>query len=266
MFIYNAICIYVSVTSTSYLSKSIVVSSVTITSTASLSSSTGNSKFYDNTKKVSINELPESVSPLSVSSISFTNISEEIGPIPPPRMFSDAVISTLQAADAVQSSQHNADQIKIKETELNTQRMTKNVNVNGNESGSRVEPLIAQISNLNVNNYLNGELFIEDYLVPYDYEDEWSSPYVEEVPAKEPQFSAVPKKSALKKPKNQNNFTFIASNSNGPSDAKPFHLTQSNITNGYVATTIVYHSHLPTFCITLQVCPFKDKTLQWKHR
>lgn len=237
------------VTSTSYLSKSIVVSSVTVTPSASSSSTTTNSKFYDssmNTRNFAINEIPESASPLSVSNITFSNISEEIGPIPPPRMFSDAVISTLQAAEADDNRNSSSDQTKSQQAPgFNAQR-PGNDTVNGSESSARVEPLIAQISNLNVNNFLNGDsYFIEDYYPNFDYEDEWSSPLVEEVPAKEPQFSAVPKKSALKKPKNQN-FNFIPSssaNSNGPSESKPFQsihqsINSNGITNGSVLSKI----------------------------
>lgn len=40
----------------------------------------------------------------------------------------------------------------------------------------------------------------DDHMNSFEY-DEWSSPMVEEIPAKEPQLSAVPKKAAMKKPK-----------------------------------------------------------------
>jgi len=213
-------------------------------SVSQASSTTGNSKFYDNSlnsnnKNFSIKELPESVSPLSVSNISFSNISEEIGPIPPPRMFSDAVISTLQAAESNGINGHGkpGDQ-KMVGPETNSYNGVPNRLADMNReqierSLQMVEPLIAQLGNVNLNmdKFLSGEpLGLDDYLLYV--EDEWSSPTVEEVPAKEPQMSAVPKKSALKKPKNQNVYT--ASNA-GPNGSN--HL-QSTITNGYVPNKV----------------------------
>ena len=246
-------------TSSSYLSKSIVVSSsvsVASSSSVSIASTTSNSKFYDNShKNFSIKELPESVSPLSVSNISFSNISEEIGPIPPPRMFSDAVISTIQAADADVNGRANGDQIKTNESDFSKVRGLTQSEINERLERTRqlVEPLKAQITNMHlnkVNQYMNGHNYYVDEFYPnYEYEDEWSSPLVEEVAAKEPQLSAIPKKSALKKPKNQN--VCIPSNTNGSSDSKPCHMLQGSITNGYVCLNIWTATTLTLFYFTV---------------
>lgn len=111
------------------------------------------------------------------------------------------------------------------------------------ERNTQLEPLIAQINNMNMDmdKILRGEpLCMEEYLLYL--EDEWSSPLVEEVFAKEPQFSAVPKKSALKKPKNQQanitlNTVIAATAQNGSSEGNKSyvnqHLLATNFTNGY---------------------------------
>lgn len=143
---------------------------------------------------INIKEIPESVSPISVSNISFSNIAEDIGPIPPPRMFSDAIISVLQAADVEEELSEQSGP----EAHLNVESSD-----NG-ENGGDVKSLIAQINELVMGSYQNGDGYTYDEYYPYEY-DEWSSPLVEEVLAKEPQLSAIPKKSALKKPKVVNN-------------------------------------------------------------
>lgn len=261
--------------SSSYLTKSVVVvSSVSITPPASTlhsssaSSSSGNSKFYDSTKctssatsnnNFSIKDLSlESVSPLSVSNISVSNISEEIGPIPPPRMFSDAVISTLQAAEANVNGYGRGVGAERNESSgyssTGSSRLPP-MDMNGHmERNTQLDPLIAQINSMHMDmdKILRGEpLCMEDYL--QYLEDEWSSPMVEEVFAKEPQFSAVPKKSALKKPKNQppnfplNSAVMSASAQNGSSEQQQqgnkgsyvnHHLLQTNFTNGSVMSKV----------------------------
>lgn len=268
----------------SYPSRSTIVPSSNVTTNSSLSSSsvtisssttgvttaaiTTNSRFYD--AKRLINDHHGTVSPLSVSSITFSNISDEFGPIPPPRMFSDAVISTLQAADAngnvqqIYYNNHRQKTEKMNNTQndkclqmdytANTQKaVVDNPKNDCNNCDHHEQTLVSQISNLNLNNvqvingagdggcgdngyYINDELLNFD--PNFDYEDEWSSPFVEEVPAKEPQFSAVPKKSALKKPKNIPIFHFSTATNNHPNSASNGNIVNgqsnnsSNITNG----------------------------------
>lgn len=172
-------------------------------------------------------------------------------------MFSDAVISTLQAAEAsVNGDEGEGGEDGAGGTERNEQPCSHSstapsrlppMDMNGHmERNTQLEPLIAQINSINMdmNKILRGEpLCMEDYLLYL--EDEWSSPMVEEVFAKEPQFSAIPKKSALKKPKTQppnfslNSAAVPATTQNGPNEQGNKgstyvnqHLLQTNFTNG----------------------------------
>lgn len=231
--------------STSYLPKT---GTFTMTATSSsTTTSTNNSKFYNsvNTEKFSIKNLPESMSPLSVSNITFSNISEDIGPIPPPRMFSDAVICALQAVDAENKCTDYSDQVEIHEVKYDTQ---VNENINGMDSSLNVDPLINQMSNITMNNYSNGDsYFYDDYYGNFDY-DEWSSPFVEEVPAKEPKLSAVPKKSALKKPKHFTNYNTNQATNGLPEYRTPY----TNLANGYASfifSKIFFYYFCKLFCL-----------------
>ncbi|KAH7641765.1 uncharacterized protein LOC124493050 [Dermatophagoides farinae] len=156
----------------------------------------------------------ESISPVTISSIHFANISDDIGPIPPPRMFSDSIISTLQTAESMSNGAQcetktmendvgnkTGDDVDFDPDTYNIQQ--HHINYSHNNTNDRVESLINII--MNMESFDNGT---GDYYDLHhdndddDYEfDEWNSPLVEEVPAKQPQLTAVPKKSALKKPK-----------------------------------------------------------------
>lgn len=131
----------------------------------------------------------ESISPISVSNISCSNLSEDMV-IPPPTMFSDAVMSALQAVVSELGSNSNS-MIKFNNLASDYQ----------SEKSLQIEPLIAQISTLNIDQVLtvHSDAYFEQYCLNFDDHDEWSSPFVEEVLAKQPHMKAVPKKSALKK-------------------------------------------------------------------
>lgn len=194
--------------STTFTSKTVHYTTTPTASTVSTSVING-SKVYETTStgggggRFSLKNLPESMSPLSVSNIHF---SEDIGPIPPPRMFSDAVISALQAANATVDCKRNGIVDTGDEQEENEENRVENGNTTTTGTTTTtlsLQPLINQLSNLNINNYLNGDNYFCDanyYDDDFDY-DEWSSPFVEEVPAYEPKLTAMPKKSALKKSK-----------------------------------------------------------------
>lgn len=157
-------------------------------------------------------------------------------------MFSDAVISTIQAAEGnfkVNGHSKNVGQSsgghESSSYNVSSRLLQGEMADHSERTVQIVEPLIAQISkvNLNMDKFLSGEpLDLEDYLLYI--EDEWDPALTEEVPAKEPQFSAVPKKSALKKSKNQT--AFIAPNAtvNGSNESKSYHMVHSSIANGYV--------------------------------
>src|SRR5690625_2849376 len=146
-------------------------------------------------KSFGIKEIPESLSPISVSNITFSNISEEIGPIPPPRMFSDAVISTLQAANENGSGEKSSKPGDDDEQDIPDSQTQNSHNRHGKEGGAvDVRKLIADILNFDVNDHQNGlNCAYDEFVSNYDFQnfDEWSSPFVEEVPAKEPQLTAV---------------------------------------------------------------------------
>ena len=161
-----------------------------------------------------IQELPESSSPLSVSNIHFD---EDIGPIPPPKMFSDIRLNAI----TVQLTNGQNDQNDKNSTPSEVPR-------NDNDSLPRTDKIrektrlqmdgkvelwtrIAQeLSAMGFEEEAQQMNYDSDLdIMNLDY-DEWNSPLVEKIPAKEPQLSAVPKKSAMKKPK------FIVANNSEP--------------------------------------------------
>jgi hypothetical protein len=123
---------------------------------------------------VSLTELPEPPIPVS-----------EIGPIPPPPMFS------TPSPTMIAGRPHGRD-------------MNSDYNYDGN-------PLV------NCIRQLNNELFIDPDEDPDDYDSDEDYPYIpqpnpnidtsriDEIPAKEPKFNLVPLKSALKKKPNTSN-------------------------------------------------------------
>lgn len=158
----------------------------------------------DKTRQYLLNDVnnPSSVSPVTLSNITFANISDDIGPIPPPRMFSDSIISTLQTAE----TDDNSDDKENIDNDFDPDTYNHAHGYINEPPPMDDEPLMIQI--MNTDTFLNG-----DFYEKYEY-DEWNSPFVEEVPAKEPQLAAVPKKSALKKPKIFTETTNIVNNNN----------------------------------------------------
>lgn len=147
-----------------------------------------NSIFNNNNSKVfTLNNVSES--PISVSNISFANIDDEIGPIPPPKMFSDAVISALQEAESNKRLEmgHAQPPRHFKKAE--------SVDIATVENANKMAALLAEIATLKLNSDFDD---YDEYSYDY-YSNEWEGPHAEEVPAKEPQLSAMPKKSAMKK-------------------------------------------------------------------
>jgi len=106
----------------------------------------------------------------------------EIGPIPPPRMFSDTVLLTISnnTSNAYHNDNNNND---------NDSNMDSTNDNSHNKTLPISEPTeVPQMSSLPIcvirSQFINEPISV-----------------IEEVPTKEPQLSAVPKKSALKKPR-----------------------------------------------------------------
>ena len=114
----------------------------------------------------------------------------EIGPIPPPRMFSDSVLSNF--------SEHfiNVSNALKNYNEGNNSNMESAVEVN--DSTTKSLPPIHHFKQNSLELAHNSSLPM--CLVRSQLVNEPTS-VIEEVPTKEPQLSAVPKKSALKKPR-----------------------------------------------------------------
>ncbi|KAI7690072.1 Phosphatase and actin regulator 2 [Sarcoptes scabiei] len=206
------------------------------TNVCQVSSAVGSSKIsngIDKSKNYALNEKnnfsSDSFSPLTISSITISSISDDIGPIPPPQMFSDSIISALQNIPETEKKNHcnindqrnnkdeTSDKVHGEYISENTYRESVNKYINNHLNGDDIsssrlsslndsatskktppddEPLLEMLDEMNVADaYHNG-----NYYDGYEF-DEWSSPFVEEVPAKEPKLTAMPKKSALKKPK-----------------------------------------------------------------
>lgn len=128
-------------------------------------------------------------------------------------MFSDSIISTLQTAEA----ENNSDDKENIDNDFDPDTYNHAHGYISEPPPMDDEPLMIQIES-----FLNG-----DFYEKYEY-DEWNSPFVEEVPAKEPQLAAVPKKSALKKPKIFNETTNIVSNNNNNNTNKLIKSISSN--------------------------------------
>lgn len=153
---------------------------IPLSSSASSSASGRNGAFPP-----SLHDLPESS--LASNNLHFD---DDIGPIPPPKMFSDIRLNSITVQVPSDSS---ADDGAGKEN--NPSNNNKQI-VNGK---SLVWAKIAEeLATLGFDD--DDDAINDDNMNSFDY-DEWSSPMVEEIPAKEPQLSAVPKKSAMKKPK-----------------------------------------------------------------
>lgn len=145
----------------------------------------------NNSKVFTLNNVSDS--PISISNISFANIDDEIGPIPPPKMFSDAVITALQEAESNK-------RLEIGNTQTSRHfKKADSIDIATMENANKMAALLAEIATLKLNNDFDE---YDEYSYDY-YGNEWEGPHAEEVPAKEPQLSAIPKKSAMKKPTKQ---------------------------------------------------------------
>ncbi|KAH9414063.1 hypothetical protein DERP_012542 [Dermatophagoides pteronyssinus] len=189
----------------------------------------------------------ESISPVTISSIHFE---DDVGPIPPPRMFSDSIVSALHTAE----SMSNGPECETKAIEngvnnktigdVNFDQDTFNIQQNqmdfihNNYSDGLIESFLNYIMNMDsLDDGTCKQNPADDDKDEFDF-DEWNSPLVEEVPVKQPQFTAIPKKSALKKPKDfaaangqtANNNNYNDNNDDNVNASKPIVNTTKTIT------------------------------------
>lgn len=131
---------------------------------------------------------------MQLSDHSYSEYSE-IGPIPPPRMFSDSVLTNF-TEQFINAS--NANDSSKNYNETNDSTMDSVVGVEVSDGSTRSLPPINHFKQNSLEIAHNSSLPM--CLVRSQLVNEPTS-VVEEVPTKEPQLSAVPKKSALKKPR-----------------------------------------------------------------
>ncbi len=139
----------------------------------------------------------------------------EIGPIPPPRMFCDTVMHNIN------NNNNNSDNYNVNKNNENDSNMDSNdITDNSHKSLPQTERTqtiteVPQMSSLPI--CVIRSQFINESIS------------VEEVPTKEPQLTAVPKKSALKKPRIASAMSCPANNSSTNENSSAA-LTHTNIT------------------------------------